>query len=81
MIARPGHPAGTGDAEHVAQPELTAEQVLDTLRREKADAEARLAATAEILQSVKTSRGDAQPVFEAVVRSATELSRANFCIL
>ena len=51
------------------------------LERGLADQQARFAATTKILQIIKTSKNDAQPVFDAIAKSATELCRTQFCML
>ncbi len=45
------------------------------------DQRARSAATARILKTINTSKGDIQPVFEEIAQSAAEVCRASFCIL
>jgi two-component system NtrC family sensor kinase len=49
-----------------------------TLARELKEAQARLAATAEILKIIASSPSDAKPVFNAIVKSAVDLCGARF---
>ena len=45
------------------------------------DQQARQRATTEILDLIRVSKTDLQPVFDAIVSRATELCRARTCIL
>ena len=49
------------------------EQTIANLRRELADAQAREAATTEVLHVINSSPDDPQPVFELIARSAIQL--------
>jgi GAF domain-containing protein/CheY-like chemotaxis protein len=51
------------------------------LTQELADQRAQGLATAEVLQVIKNSARDIQPVFDTISRKATELCGAKFCIL
>jgi GAF domain-containing protein len=57
------------------------EKRLEEALREKAEAQEQQAATAEILQAMRRSPADTQPVFDAIVRAAARLLRADGGIL
>src|SRR5215467_7310069 len=54
------------------------QQKLDERTAERDEALAQQIATSEILRVISRSRGDVQPVFEAIVRSAAALREAEF---
>ncbi len=56
-------------------------QEVQNLKQELAGQQAQASATAEILQIINKSTNDIQPVFDTIVRHATELCGARFCIL
>jgi len=66
-------------------PSVGSEQLLgrrvDELERELGEAHLREAATAEILRVISYSKGDAQPVFDTIVRSALRLCDGLFSSL
>ena len=51
------------------------------LKKRLAEALARETTTSEILRVINQSKTDLQPVFEAIVRSATQLCKATFAVL
>ena len=51
------------------------------LEKRLAEALARETTTSEILRVISQSQTDLQPVFEAIVRSATQLCEATFAVL
>ncbi|MEX0280045.1 MAG: GAF domain-containing protein, partial [Arenibacterium sp.] len=53
----------------------------DALEQALATERARLAATSDILRVIAESRNDAQPVFDAVIKAAVEVSNARFGFL
>jgi len=64
-----------------SDPDNTRNQELSALRQALADQKAQAAATAEILAVISKSTNDIQPVFDTIVRCATELCGARFSIL
>jgi signal transduction histidine kinase/putative methionine-R-sulfoxide reductase with GAF domain len=56
-------------------------QEVRKLKQELEDQQSQASATAEVLNVIGTSSGDIQPVFDTIVKAATELCGAQFCEL
>src|SRR6516164_10951347 len=62
-------------------PAAKLQEQLDRRTRELGEALAHQAATSEVLNVIRRSPADAQPVFDAIVQSAAHLCGANFSVV
>jgi len=53
----------------------------DDLREQLSEALAHQAATAEVLRTISSSRGDLQPVFQAILQNASQICEAKFAFM
>ena len=58
--------------------EADQQRIIDTLRRELAEARAQQTATADVLKVISNAPGELAPVFEAIITNATRLCDAKF---
>lgn len=64
-----------------SEPQIPPADAVRALEQQLAQEKARFAATSEILRVIGQSREDIQPVFDTIVKSASELCGARFCML
>jgi two-component system, NtrC family, sensor kinase len=67
--------------EQVRKPRADLEQQLESCRRELDEARAQQAATSEVLRVISSSPGELEPVFQAMLASATRTCEAKFGLL
>ena len=57
------------------------EHSVEALKAQLADQQAHQAATNRILEVIKSSKGDAQPVFNEIAKTSVDLGRTKFCMM